>query len=87
MHRIGKEIPVALLHEAFNHGVRFFDTARWYNDSEEKLATAFQELLGRVVIELKTMALTPLDFRRELETSLRLLRTDYLGLYQFHNGK
>ena len=31
------------------------------------------------------MAVTAADFRRELDTSLRLLGTDYLDLYQFHN--
>ena len=39
----------------------------------------------QVVIATKTMAKTPEDFWQDLETSLRLLRTDYIDIYQFHN--
>ena len=39
--RIPKENAVALLRRAYLGGMRYFDTARGYTDSEEKLGAAF----------------------------------------------
>jgi len=85
--RVPEAGAVRLLHKAFNGGITFFDTARLYSDSEIKLGKAFGagEMRSRVVIASKTMASDVAGFRRDLETSLRNLQTDYLDLYQFHN--
>ena len=76
---------VGLLRKAYEGGMRFFDTARSYTDSEEKLGQAFAERRGELFIATKTPAKTPEDFRRDLETSLKNLKTDYIDIYQFHN--
>ena len=60
--RDSKEVAVKLLWEAYEGGMRFFDTARAYTDS----------------------AKTPNGFWKDLETSLKLLRTDYIDIYQLH---
>lgn len=73
-----------LLRRALEGGITFFDTARAYSDSEEKLGRAFSAERGRVVLATKTTAKTPEAFWRDLETSLRLLQTDYVDIYQFH---
>ena len=39
--RDSKEVAVKLLREAYEGGMRFFDTARAYTDSEEKVGEAF----------------------------------------------
>ena len=39
--RVSKEEAIRLVHKAYDGGVRFFDTARAYSDSEEKLGAAF----------------------------------------------
>ena len=39
---------------------------------------------NKIYIATKTAATTPDEFWRQLETSLHLLQTDYLDLYQFH---
>lgn len=83
--RIGREEAVKLLRRAYSRGVTFFDTARWYTDSEEKLGEAFQGMREKVYIATKTGASTPEEFWRDLETSLGNLRTDYIDIYQFHN--
>ena len=86
--RISKEKAVKLLRRAYEGGMRYFDTARGYTDSEEKLGAAFGDgWLKReeVYIATKTHAKTPEGFWQDLETSLKLLKTDYIDVYQFHN--
>lgn len=39
--RVTKEEAAALLRRAYEGGIRFFDTARSYSDSEEKVGAAF----------------------------------------------
>ncbi len=74
-----------LLQKAFDHGIRFFDSARSYTDSEEKIGLALSSVRKDVFLATKTPAKDAQEFWRDLETSLRLLKTDYLDLYQFHN--
>ena len=83
--RVSKQEAVYLLHKAYDGGMRYFDTARAYSDSEEKLGEAFEGMRDKVFIATKTMATTPEAFWRELETSLKNLRTDYIDVYQLHN--
>lgn len=83
--RISKEEAVKLLRRAYASGVRFFDTARFYTDSEEKLGEAFEGMREKVYIATKTGAGTAEEFWKDLQTSLDKLRTDYIDLYQFHN--
>lgn len=83
--RIGKEEAAALLRKAYDGGIRYFDTARAYSDSEEKIGYALKEVRSHIYIATKTMASTPEKFWEDLETSLRLLQTDYIDVYQFHN--
>ena len=74
-----------LLRAAYEGGVNFFDTARSYSDSEEKLGLAMDEIRRDVIIATKSAARTGEDLTRDLETSLRNLQTDYIDLYQLHN--
>lgn len=83
--RVDRQEAVRLLRKAYEHGVTFFDTARWYTDSEEKLGEAFEGMRDKVFIATKTGATTVEQFWSDLETSLRNLRTEYIDIYQFHN--
>ncbi|MBO4864232.1 MAG: aldo/keto reductase [Eubacterium sp.] len=82
--RVDMNMAVKLLRGAYEGGMRFFDTARAYSDSEEKLGEAFDGMRDKIFISSKTMAKTPEKFREDLETTLKNLRTDYLDIYQFH---
>lgn len=82
--RVDMETAAAILKRAYEGGMRFFDTARAYSDSEEKLGYAFEGMRDKIYIATKTMARTPEEFWEQLETSLHLLKTDYIDLYQFH---
>lgn len=83
--RVSVEQAVSLLRRAYDGGFRFFDTARYYTDSEKKLGIAFSGMRDKIVIASKTMAQDVKTFRSDLETSLRELQTDYIDIYQFHN--
>lgn len=83
--RISKKEAVYLLQKAFDNGFDYFDTARWYTDSEEKLGEAFARVRDKIVISTKTGAEDAEQFWKDLDTSLTLLKTDYIDIYQFHN--
>ncbi len=82
--RVTMETAIKILRRAYEGGMTFFDTARAYSDSEEKLGAAFEGMREKIYIATKTMAKTPEDFFSQLETSLHNLRTDYIDIYQFH---
>ena len=79
------ETAVRILRKAYEGGFTFFDTARAYSDSEEKLGRAFEGMRDKIIIATKTFAVTPEGFWDNLHTSLSLLKTDYIDIYQFHN--
>lgn len=83
--RIDKDSAVQLIHMALRGGVNFFDTARAYSDSEEKLGAAFAGIdRSSYYLATKTAAKTGEQLRTELATSLNNLRTDYVDIYQLH---
>ena len=82
--RISKAEAVHLLRKAYDGGMTYFDTARAYSDSEEKLGEAFKGMRDKITIASKTMARNPKDFWDQLETSLRTLGTDHIDVFQFH---
>lgn len=83
--RISKEEAAKLLRRAYDGGMTYFDTARAYSDSEEKVGYAFAGMRDKIVLATKTAATTAGELRADLETSLRMLQTDYIDVYQFHN--
>ena len=83
--RVTMEEAKKLLRKAFESGITFFDTARAYTDSEEKLGEALSDVRDQIFIATKTAAKTADGFWKDLETSLKLLKTDYIDIYQFHN--
>jgi predicted aldo/keto reductase-like oxidoreductase len=83
--RINRDTASYLLNKAYQSGLNFFDTARFYTDSEEKIGWALSSVRDKIYISSKTMATTPAEFWEQLNTSLKLLKTNYLDIYQFHN--
>lgn len=84
--RVEKKEAVYLLQKAFYNGINYFDTARAYSDSEEKLGDAFEYTRDRIIISTKSEAKTAEEIRKDLEQSLKMLKTDYIDIYQFHNS-
>lgn len=83
--RVSDDYAVMLLKKAYDSGVTFYDTARFYTDSEKKIGLAFSHMREKIHIATKTMAQTVEGFWKDLETSLSELKTDYVDIYQFHN--
>lgn len=82
--RVDLETAKKILRKAYDGRMRFFDTARAYSDSEEKLGAALSEVRGEIYLASKTMAKTPEKFWEDLNTTLANLKTEYLDIYQFH---
>ena len=73
-----------ILRAAYDGGMTFFDTARAYSDSEEKIGIALSDVRKNIFIATKTGASTPEEMKRHIEISLKNLKTDYVDIYQFH---
>lgn len=83
--RISFDSAKEILLHAYNNGINFFDTARFYTDSEEKIGYALSDVRDKIYIATKTAAQNADDFRKDLNTSLNNMKTDYIDIYQFHN--
>ncbi|WP_024833393.1 aldo/keto reductase [Ruminiclostridium josui] len=83
--RISFDDAKKILLKAYNSGINFYDTARMYTDSEEKLGYAFSDIRKDIIIATKSVATDKKTLLEHLETSLRNLKTDYVDILQLHN--
>lgn len=83
--RLSFEDAIYIVRKAYKAGITYFDTARDYTDSEEKLGQALEGIRENVFVATKTHALNADTFWKELEISLKNLKTSYIDVYQFHN--
>lgn len=84
LQRCSEDEAVALLRRAYEGGMTYFDTARAYSNSEHRVGLALADVRDSVTIATKTMARTPDDFWRDLETSLETLGFSRIDVYQLH---
>lgn len=82
--RISVDEAVSVLKRAHDKGVTFYDTANAYRDSEAKIGQAFEGMRDKVVIATKTQKRDGKGALEHLENSLKMLRTDYIDLFQLH---
>ena len=83
--RVSKEDGAALLRYAFDRGVNFFDTARFYTDSEEKIGLGLSAVRKDLYLATKSMARDRAGVLSQLDTSLQNMKTDYVDILQLHN--
>lgn len=69
---------------AIDRGINYFDVAPSYGDAEIKLGPALEPYRKDVFLACKTQKRTKDEARKELEQSLKNLRTDHFDLYQHH---
>lgn len=82
--RLSTDEAVRVLQHAYGRGITFYDTANAYRDSEAKIGLAFRGIREKVVLATKTMKRDAAGAREHLETSLRMLKTEYIDLFQLH---
>ena len=78
----GTKKVIRYLHEM---GVNYIDTARGYTVSEEFLGYALEGIRQDFILATKSMARTKEAMAKDIDISLKNLRTDYIDLYQIHN--
>jgi uncharacterized protein len=74
-----------MLESALAKGINYWDTARSYGPSEKMIAPVLAPNRNRVFLASKSDSRNYDGFKRDLEESLRVLRTDYIDLYQLHD--
>ena len=84
LQRCEKKYAVDLLRAAYDGGIRYFDTANAYTDSEEKIGLALSDVRSEIVIATKSAARDKAGVLAHIENSLRMMKTDYIDLFQFH---
>lgn len=82
--RCDKTEAVKLLRAAYEGGINYFDTANAYTDSEEKIGLALSDVRDKIVISTKSAATDKAGVIAHIENSLRMMKTDYIDLFQFH---
>ena len=83
--RVDTDTAAAILRRAYEGGMRFFDTARAYSDSEEKIGAAFHGFGAQretVYIATNTAEQTPEQVREQFAVSLKNNELDNLEIYQ-----
>ena len=70
---------------AYEKGITYFDTARFYGDSEEKMGAALKDVRDEIVQATKIIMRTRKDAARALKQSFRNLQTDRIDLVNLHS--
>ncbi|MGN0983041.1 MAG: aldo/keto reductase [Candidatus Limivicinus sp.] len=82
--RCDEEYAVRLLRAAYEGGINYFDTANAYTDSEKKIGLALSDVRDKIIISTKSAARDKAGVLKHIENSLRMMKTDYIDLFQFH---
>ena len=78
------EQRIAMVRYAFDKGVRYYDTARGYHESEAIYGEALKEVRDQVYLATKIWAFRPEDVRPSVEASLKALQTSSVDAMQIH---
>ena len=82
--RCDEDYAVRLLRAAYEGGINYFDTANAYTDSEKKIGLALSGVRDKIVISTKSAARDKAGVLAHIENSLRMMKTDHIDLFQFH---
>ena len=75
---------VKLIRAAYEGGINYFDTANAYTDSEKKIGLALSDVRDKIIISTKSAATDKAGVLAHIENSLKMMKTDYIDLFQFH---
>ena len=82
--RCSEDEAVSILQKAYEGGIRYFDTANAYTDSEKKIGLALSDVRESIVISTKSAGTDKNTVLSHIENSLKMMKTDYIDLFQFH---
>ena len=82
--RCDEDYAVRLLRAAYEGGINYFDTANAYTDSEKKIGLALSDVRDKIILSTKSAARDKAGVLAHIENSLRMMKTDYIDLFQFH---
>ena len=82
--RCSEDEAVSILQKAYEGGIRYFDTANAYTDSEKKIGLALSDVRENIVISTKSAGTDKNTVLSHIENSLKMMKTDYIDLFQFH---
>jgi len=83
--RVSYDESTALLRHAYKNGITLYDTANAYTTSEERIGIALGAVRDKIILCTKSFPLSPEKVIENLENSLRMLKTDYIDVFQIHN--
>ena len=83
--KIDAEGTKQLIRELMRENINFIDTARGYTVSEEYLGYELEGVREQFILATKSMARTKDFMQKDIDTSRKNLRTNYIDLYQIHN--
>ncbi len=83
--RLSKKEAVKVIRTAVNLGINFFDTARAYSDSEEKIGEAIEDIDKKIYLSSKTKATNKKEALNDVDISLKKLNVEKIDLYHLHN--
>ena len=86
-HNCTEEEAIEIVNVAIDRGIRYFDTAWIYSDgqAETRLGKVVKHRRSEMWIATKTWNTSRDGARRQLETSLTRLQTDYVNEWRLHN--
>lgn len=83
--RVDAEKTKELMYALLDAGINYIDTARGYTVSEEFLGYGLEGIRDQFILATKSMSRTKEAMAKDIEISLKNMRTDYIDLYQVHN--
>jgi aryl-alcohol dehydrogenase-like predicted oxidoreductase len=86
-HNCTEEEAIEIVNTAIDRGIRYYDTAWIYSDgqAETRLGKVVKHRRDEMWIATKTWDTTRDGARKQLETSLTRLQTDYVNEWRLHN--
>src|SRR6516164_1541461 len=76
---------IAMVRHAYDQGIRYFDTARVYGESESIVGKGLKGVRDNAFVATKVAVLKPEQVRKSVETSLQQLGMDHVETIQIHS--
>jgi predicted aldo/keto reductase-like oxidoreductase len=83
--RVSEDEAIEVVRRCYDLGLNYYDTARNYSNSEERIGKALEDVRENIYLATKSNKRKAESLYKELEISLKNLRTDYIDVYQLHN--